>query len=44
VLNNLDENYFYDTVETIKNVTAEELMALAQKYLRPEHFHELIVY
>lgn len=44
VLNNLDENYFYDTIETIKNVTAEELMVLAQKYLRPEHFHELIVY
>lgn len=44
VLNNLDENYFYDTVDTIKNVTAEELMVLAQKYLQPEHFHELIVY
>jgi predicted Zn-dependent peptidase len=44
VLNNLDENYFYDSVDTIKKVSAEELMELANKYLRPEHFHELIVY
>ena len=44
VLNNLDEQYFYDSVEAIKTVTAAELQALAQKYLVPEKFYELVVY
>lgn len=44
ILNNLDEQYFYDTVNVIKNVTGEELMQLADKYLRPENYWELVVY
>jgi zinc protease len=44
VLNNLDENYFYESVQAIKTTTAEELQALAQKYLQPENFYELVVY
>ncbi len=44
ILNNLDETYFYDSVDAIKKVTAEELQALAQKYLQPEKFYELVVY
>lgn len=44
ILNNLDEKYFYDSVDAIKNTSAEELQALAQKYLQPERFFELIVY
>jgi len=44
ILNNLDEQYFYDTVNVIKNVSAEELMQLADKYLRPENYWELVVY
>ncbi len=44
ILNNLNENYFYESVETIKTISAEELQALAQKYLHPENFYELIVY
>ena len=44
ILNNLDEQYFYDSVAAIKEVTAEELQALAQKYLVPEKFYELVVY
>ncbi|MEQ1554843.1 MAG: pitrilysin family protein [Ferruginibacter sp.] len=44
ILNNLDEKYFYDSVDAIKNTSAEELQALAQKYLLPEKFYELVVY
>ena len=44
ILNNLDENYFYDSVETIKTVTATELKTLAVKYMQPELFYELVVY
>ena len=43
ILNNLDEKYFYDSIETIKTVSAEELQALAQKYLQPDDFYELVV-
>jgi zinc protease len=43
-LNGLDENYFYDHINIIKTITAEELMALANEYLRPELFQELVVY
>jgi predicted Zn-dependent peptidase len=43
VLNNLDEKYFYESVETIKKITAPELQELARKYLRPEDFYELVV-
>ena len=44
ILNNLDEKYFYDSVAAIKNTSAEELQTLAQKYLQPERFFELVVY
>jgi len=44
ILNNVDENYFYDSVREIKTVSADELLALANKYLHPEHFYELVVY
>lgn len=44
ILNNLDEQYFYDSVAAIKNTGAEELQALAKKYLQPQNFYELIVY
>ncbi|MFN0082752.1 MAG: M16 family metallopeptidase [Ferruginibacter sp.] len=44
ILNNLDEKYFYDSVAAIKHTSAEELQALAQKYLQPEKFFELVVY
>lgn len=43
ILNNLDEKYFYDSIETIKSVSAEELQLLAQKYLQPDGFYELVV-
>jgi zinc protease len=43
VLNNLDEEYFYKTIKTIKNISAGELRVLAQKYLQPQDFYELVV-
>lgn len=43
VLNNLTEQYFYDSIHTIKTISGEELQFLAQKYLKPEEFYELVV-
>ena len=43
ILNKLDEQYFYDSIKTIKTISAEELRTLAQKYLQPEDFYELLV-
>jgi zinc protease len=43
ILNQLDENYFYNQIDTIKKVSAEELQELANKYLKPENFYELVV-
>ena len=44
ILNELDEQYFYESVKAIKETNAEELMQLANKYLHPEKFFELVVY
>ncbi len=43
LLNNLDENYFYQSVNAIKTITAEEIRELAKKYLNPSDFYELVV-
>ncbi len=43
ILNNLDADYFYKSIESIKNMTAEEIMELSKKYLNPEDFYELVV-
>ena len=43
ILNDLDENYFYKGIETIKTVTAKELHELANKYLVEDAFYELQV-
>ena len=43
VLNGLTESYFYDSIKTIKTITAEDVQQLAQKYLQPEEFYELVV-
>jgi predicted Zn-dependent peptidase len=43
LLNGLDEKYFYQSVETIKKISAEELRELAKKYLNPEDFYEIVV-
>ena len=43
VLNNLTDDYFYRSIETIKTISAEELQELAKKYLNPDEFYELVV-
>ncbi|MEO8404553.1 MAG: pitrilysin family protein [Chitinophagaceae bacterium] len=43
ILNNLTEQYFIDTINTIKSVTAEEIQEMAQKYLVEEDFYDLVV-
>jgi predicted Zn-dependent peptidase len=43
ILNNLTEQYFYDSIQTIKSITKEELRELARKYLNPDEFYELVV-
>jgi zinc protease len=43
ILNGLDETYFYKSIETIKTVSPEELQQVADRYLRPEEFYELLV-
>ena len=43
VLNDLDESYFYNSINTIKTISTEEIQQLAQKYLEPQEFYELVV-
>ena len=43
ILNNLTEEYFYNSIETVRTITAEELQALANQYLQPDAFYELVV-
>jgi predicted Zn-dependent peptidase len=43
ILNDLDENYFYNNIRIIKTITAAELQQLAQQYYNKEDFYELIV-
>ncbi len=43
ILNNLTDDYFYRSIETIKTISAEELRELAKKYLNPEQFYEVVV-
>lgn len=43
ILNGLTEDYFYQSIRTIKTIQPEELQQLANKYLQPDRFYELIV-
>ena len=43
ILNGLTDAYFYNAINTIKTVTAEELKELGEKYLNPDEFYELVV-
>ena len=43
ILNNLSGQYFYDTINMIKTITAQQLQDLAKKYLQPDDFFELVV-
>jgi len=43
ILNGLAEDFFYQTIQTIKHISSKELQQLANKYLQPEDFYELVV-
>lgn len=43
ILNGVDEGYFRRGIEIIKTITAKELQELANKYLQPGSFYELVV-
>jgi predicted Zn-dependent peptidase len=43
ILNGQDENQFETNIRTYKSISAEELLALAQKYFQREAFYELAV-
>lgn len=43
ILNNLTETYFYNSIQTVRSITAEELQSLAKTYLNQEAFYELVV-
>jgi zinc protease len=43
VLNGLGDDYFYQQIDTIRKVSEKELQELANKYLVPENFYELVV-
>ncbi len=44
VMNNLPDDHFQKTIATIKNASPQKMQELANKYLRPENFYELVVY
>lgn len=43
ILNDLDERFFYHSVDTIKTIGSKELQELANQYLQPDQFHEMVV-
>lgn len=43
ILNDLDNDFFNRYISNIKNITADELQEMANKYLQPEDFYELVV-
>lgn len=43
VLHGLEHDYFQKSIQTIKSITPEQLRDLANKYLQPQDFYELVV-
>ena len=43
VLNNVSGDYFYNSIEIIKTISAQELQDLANKYLAEDNFYQLMV-
>lgn len=43
ILNELDVSHFYNSIECIKTISPESLQALANKYLVPAAFYEMVV-
>ena len=43
ILHGLGEEYFYNSINTIKAITADDIQQMARTYLVPENFYELVV-
>lgn len=43
ILNGLNDDYFYKSIDTIRSITAGELMDLARKHFQKDAFYELTV-
>lgn len=43
ILNELSEDHFYTSIDAIKSVTPEKLQELANQYLDPKDYYELVV-
>jgi len=43
ILNNLTGAYFDNSIQTIKDITPKDIQEMAEKYLKPEEFYELVV-
>lgn len=43
ILQGFTEDYFYKSIDTIKNITPETIQQTAKTYLQPENFYELTV-
>lgn len=43
ILNGLTDEYFYNSIRVVQTITAEEIQALAQRYLEPDSFYEVVV-
>lgn len=43
ILNQLPEDHFYRSIDSIKSVTPEKLQELANQYLDPKDYYELVV-
>ena len=44
ILNGLTEEYFYNTIKTVRAIQPQQLQDLANKYLNEEDFYELVVF
>ncbi len=44
ILNGLTETYFYNTINTVRAISPEQIKDLANKYLQEADFYELVVY
>jgi predicted Zn-dependent peptidase len=43
ILNDLTGAYFDASIQTIKQITAKDIQEMAEKYLNPDAFYELVV-
>lgn len=43
ILHGVTDDYFYKNLQTFKTITAQDLLEMANKYLQPPFFYELVV-